>query len=69
MNLNRHYYDWQTHDFSFEDDIWFIMVYQVLSGERVLTEERQRAIREMWGFTLIFSFNDIMPWQILPVTH
>ncbi|KAA3619497.1 MAG: hypothetical protein DWQ05_01890 [Calditrichaeota bacterium] len=50
MNLNRHWYVWQNHDFSFEDDIWFIMVYQVLSGENVLTDERKQVIKNMWGF-------------------
>jgi hypothetical protein len=50
MNLNRHWYDWQNHDFSFEDDIWFIMVYQVLSGEDVLNERYIKAIKDMWGF-------------------
>ena len=50
MNLNRHWYVWQTHDFSFEDDIWFIMVYYVLTGEDVFSEERNKAIKDMWGF-------------------
>ena len=50
MNLNRHWYVWQNHDFTFEDDIWFIMVYHVLTGEDVFTEERKQAIKDMWGF-------------------
>lgn len=50
MNLNRHWYDWQTHDFSFEDDIWFIMVYQVLSHEDIMTEKYVSVIKDMWGF-------------------
>ena len=50
MNLNRHWYVWQNHDFTFEDDIWYIMVYQVLTGEDVLTEERKQVIKDMWGF-------------------
>jgi hypothetical protein len=50
MNLNRHWYVWQNHDFTFEDDIWFIMVYHVLTGEDIFTEEREQAIKDMWGF-------------------
>lgn len=50
MNLNRHWYDWQNHDFSFEGDIWFIMVYQVLSGEDVFSEKFNQEIKDMWGF-------------------
>ena len=50
MSLNRHWYDWQNHDFSFIGDAWFIMVYQILTGENVLTEERVQAIKDMWGF-------------------
>jgi len=50
MNLNRHWYDWKDQDFQFESAIWFIMVYQVLTGENILTEERKQAIKDMWGF-------------------
>lgn len=50
MNLNRHWYVWQNHDFTFEDDIWFIMVYQVLTGEDVFSEQRNQAVKNMWGF-------------------
>ena len=50
MNLNRHWYDWQNQEFRFESAIWFIMVYQVLTGEDVFTEERNQVIRNMWGF-------------------
>lgn len=53
MNLNRHWYDWQNHDFSFEGDIWFIMVYQVLTGEDIFTEKWNQAIKDMWGFERI----------------
>lgn len=50
MNLNRHWYDWKDMKFDFESSIWFIMVYQVLTGENVMTKDRQQAIKEMWGF-------------------
>jgi len=50
MNLNRHWYDWQNHDFTFVGDPWLIILYQVLSGEDVMTEKRIQAIKDMWGF-------------------
>ncbi len=50
MNLNRHWYDWKDHDLKWESAIWFIMVYQVLTGEDVLTKERIQVIKDMWGF-------------------
>lgn len=50
MNLNRHWFDWKDMKFDFESSIWFIMVYQVLTGENVMTKERQQAIKDMWGF-------------------
>ena len=50
MNLNRHWYDWQNIAFTWESNIWFIMVYQALTGEDILTEERIQAIKDMWGF-------------------
>lgn len=50
MNLNRHWYDWKDMNFDWESSIWFIMVYQVLTGEDVMTQDRQQAIKDMWGF-------------------
>jgi hypothetical protein len=50
MSLNRHWYDWKSMDLSWESSIWFIMVYQVLTGENVLTEARKDVIKGMWGF-------------------
>ena len=50
MNLNIHWYNWQHHDFSFEGDAWLIMLYQLLTNENVLTEERIQGIKDMWGF-------------------
>lgn len=55
MNLNRHWYDWKDMKFDWESSIWFIMVYQVLTGEDVMTEERQQAIKDMWGFERHFK--------------
>lgn len=50
MSLNRHWYDWKDIAFTWESNIWFIMVYQVLTDENILTEERKQAIKDMWGF-------------------
>lgn len=50
MSLNRHWYDWKDLEFTWESNIWFIMVYQVLTGEDMLTEEKKQAIKDMWGF-------------------
>jgi hypothetical protein len=50
MSLNRHWYDWKDIEFTWESNIWFIMVYQVLTGEDILTEGKKQAIEEMWGF-------------------
>lgn len=50
MNLNRHWYDWKDIEFTWESTIWFVMVYQVLTGEDIMTEERRQAIKDMWGF-------------------
>jgi len=50
MNLNRHWYDWKDMDLSWESSPWFIMVYQVLTGEDVFTPERQQVVKDMWGF-------------------
>ena len=50
MDLDRHWYDWQNHDFTWESSIWYIMLYQVLTGEDVLTEKYKQVIKDMWGF-------------------
>ena len=44
------WYDWQHHDFSYPSDTWLIMLYQLLTGQHVLTDERIQAIKDMWGF-------------------
>jgi hypothetical protein len=50
MNLNRHWFDWKSMELSWESSVWFIMVYQVLTGEHVFTPARQQVIKDMWGF-------------------
>jgi hypothetical protein len=50
MSLNRHWYVWQSYDFSFECDALYVMMYQVLTGETVLTDERREKIKQLWGF-------------------
>ncbi|MEQ6119214.1 hypothetical protein [Reichenbachiella sp. MALMAid0571] len=50
MNLNRHWYDWKDIEFTWESTIWFVMVYQVLNEENIMTDERNQAIKDMWGF-------------------
>lgn len=50
MNLNRHWFHWQNHDYSYPSHPWHNMLYQVLTGENVLTPDRVQAIKDMWGF-------------------
>ncbi len=50
MNLNRHWYDWKDIAFTWESNIWFVMVYQVLNEENIMTDERNQGIKDMWGF-------------------
>jgi len=50
MNLNRHWHDWQNMEFTWESSIWFIMVYQVLTGENIITAEHEQVLKDMWGF-------------------
>jgi hypothetical protein len=50
MSLNRHWYEWQHHNFSYDGDAWFIMAYQVLTGEEILTDRIVKGIKDMWGF-------------------
>lgn len=50
MNLNRHWYDWKDIEFTWESNIWFVMVYQVLNEENIMTDERNQGIKDMWGF-------------------
>lgn len=51
MSLNRHWYDWKDIAFTWESNIWFLMVYQVLTGEEVFNDpRREQGIKDMWGF-------------------
>ena len=49
MSLNRHWYDWKDIEFTWEGNIWFVMVYKVLTGENHLTEKQAQGIKDMWG--------------------
>jgi len=49
MSLNRHWYDWKDIEFTWEDNIWFVMVYKVLTGDKNLTEKQAQGIKDMWG--------------------
>jgi hypothetical protein len=50
MNLNRHWYDWRSMAFTWESSIWFILTYQVLTGENVITDHHNQVLKDMWGF-------------------
>jgi hypothetical protein len=50
MSLNRHWYDWKDIEFTWESNIWFIMVYKVLTGEDIITDRIAEGIKDMWGF-------------------
>jgi hypothetical protein len=50
MNLERHWTEWQHHNYSFHSDAWIMMLYQVLTGEDVMDKDRIKAIKDMWGF-------------------
>jgi hypothetical protein len=50
MCLNRHWYDWKNSAFHHEDDVWYHLLYQVLTGEQVMSEKCIGAIKAMWGF-------------------
>jgi len=36
--------------FTWESSIWFILTYQVLTGENVITEHHRQVLKDMWGF-------------------
>ncbi|MDB4583783.1 hypothetical protein N9164_11570 [Draconibacterium sp.] len=50
MSLNRHWYDWKNLEFTWESNIWFVMVYKVLTGEDIITDRIREGIKDMWGF-------------------
>ena len=49
MTLNRHWYDWKNSGYKRNDDVHFTMLYQVLSGEKVVDEKCIEAIKNMRG--------------------
>ena len=49
MNLNRHWFDWKVRDFKFESDTFFILTYQILTEDNVMTFEKINGIKEVWG--------------------
>ncbi len=49
-SLNRHWYVWKDSEFKRENDIWYFMLYQVLTGEKVVDDKCVAAIKAMWGF-------------------
>lgn len=50
MCLNRHWHDWKESDFQREDEVWYPLFYSVLTGENVMTEKLEKAIKDMWAF-------------------
>ncbi|MBN1350489.1 hypothetical protein JXJ21_13825 [candidate division KSB1 bacterium] len=50
MSLNRHWYDWKDTDFRRDADVFYHMLYQVLTGEKVVGEKCIEAIKNMRGF-------------------
>lgn len=48
--MNRHWWDWKTSEFPRINDIWYHMLYQVLTGEQVVGERCVAAIKNMQGF-------------------
>lgn len=50
MNLNRHWFVWKDMEYTWESSIWYVMAYQVLTGEQVVKGRFEQIIRDMWGF-------------------
>jgi hypothetical protein len=50
MCLNRHWHDWKNSKLVREDDVYYHLLYQVLTGENVMNEKLVQAIKNMWGF-------------------
>jgi hypothetical protein len=48
MSLNRHWHDWKNADFGDENDVFYQMLYQVLTGEDVVNEKTVQGIKNMW---------------------
>ena len=50
MSLNRHWYEWKKSQFRTPDEMFFPMLYQALTGEKVMNEALEKALKGMWGF-------------------
>jgi len=50
MSLNRHWYEWKNAGFRYRSQVWFHMLYEVLTQEKVVDEKCIAAIKNMWGF-------------------
>ena len=50
MSINRHQYTWAKSEYESHGEIWFPMVYTVLTGDNVVTEKTTAALRNMQGF-------------------
>lgn len=48
MGLNRHWHDWRNTDYSDENDVFYQMLYQVLTREEVVGDKTIEAIKNMW---------------------
>src|SRR5690606_5277158 len=48
--MNRHWWDWKNSEFKRDIEIWYHMLYQVLTGEQVVGEKCMDAAKGMWGF-------------------
>jgi len=47
MSLNRHWYDWEKAKPLRGAETWYVMLYQLLTGEPVMDAEREAAIRNL----------------------
>lgn len=47
MSMNRHYYAWKGYDFNYGAVPWYLMCYQVLTGEEAVDERAVEAIKNM----------------------
>lgn len=50
MALNRLWSDWKDAAFRRTAEVWYVMLYQVLTGETVIEAHRIGAIKNLWGF-------------------
>ncbi len=49
MSLNRHWHDWKNAELKRTSELWYPMLYQVLTGQEVIDVRRREAIKNMWG--------------------